>query len=266
MSKITLILLTFTLSITSAVTSFAADEQAPAVTPDKPALAPASTPPKETTPAPRFYKPAWGPRTQLLAERAAQGADIAFVGDSITEYWETIGKDAWATHFASRWKCVNLGVAGDHTENVLWRLTKGGNLGTAANRLTPKVFVVLIGTNNASRPEATPEQVFAGVKAVVETLEKASPTSKIILTAIFPRANTESTKPEEVALATNPLLKAYAAEKGLVWFDINAKLAPDGTVTKDIFGDLIHPSAKGYEIWASELEPVLAQITGAPEK
>jgi lysophospholipase L1-like esterase len=33
-------------------------------------------------------------------------------------------------------------------------------------------------------------------------------------------------------------------------------LQPDGTLTKDIMPDLLHPSAKGYEIWANAVTPV----------
>ena len=197
-------------------------------------------------------------RSDQLALDAAKGADFAFVGDSITQGWEGAGKEAWAKHFAPLGKCVNLGIGGDRTENVLWRLNHGGNLGGGA--LKPKAFVVLIGTNNAGHRLDSPEQVAAGVEAIVATLRKASPGSKIILTAIFPRTN--NPKAGEIVLAANPLLKRLAAENNAVWFDINDKLAPGGALTKEVFPDGLHLSPKGYEIWASELEPVLKK-TGA---
>lgn len=197
----------------------------------------------------------WMTRSDLIAKNAAKGADIAFVGDSITQGWETGGKAAWAKHFAAHWKCVNLGISGDRTENVLWRLNHGGNLGHGA--LKPKAFVVLIGTNNAGHRKDSPEAILAGVKEIMDTLHRASPDSKIVLTAIFPRTN--DTKAGEIVLAANPLLKALAGERGAVWFDINDKLAPGGKVTKEIFPDGLHPNAAGYEIWASALEPVLAE-------
>ena len=244
------------LALFASATAFA-EPPAPAA-PTAPAAAAPAHP--ETTPTPRPDAKGWSDRNKQLAANAAKGAEVAFIGDSITQGWETGGKAAWAEHFAAHWKCVNLGVSGDTTENVLWRLTEGGNLG--GGKLTPKVFVILIGTNNAGRRSDTPEQILGGVKAVVDTLQKASPQSKIILTAILPR---NRTKPEREILVTqivrdaNPLLKAFAAERNLVWFDINDKLAPGGVVSKAIFPDGLHPNAAGYKIWAAALEPVIAE-------
>lgn len=197
----------------------------------------------------------WMTRSNQIAKNAAGGAEIAFVGDSITQGWETGGKAAWEKHFAAHRKCVNLGISGDRTENVLWRLHHGGNLGHGA--LKPKAFVILIGTNNAGHRKDSPVEIRDGVKAILDTLHAASPESKIILTAIFPRTN--DPKAGEIVLAANPLLQALAKERGAVWFDINDKLAPGGKVTKEIFPDGLHPNAAGYEIWASALEPVLAE-------
>jgi lysophospholipase L1-like esterase len=204
---------------------------------------------------PRDKEAWWVARSTQLSKNAAQGADIAFVGDSITQGWEGAGKAAWAAHFASHWKCVNLGISGDRTENVLWRLNHGGNLGNGA--LKPKAFVILIGTNNAGHRKDSPEQIRDGVKTILDTLHDASPDSKVILTAIFPR--TSDAKAGAIVLATNPLLKALAKKRGAVWFDINDKLAPGGKVTKEIFPDGLHLNADGYEIWASALEPVIAK-------
>lgn len=198
----------------------------------------------------------WVTRSEQLAANAAKGADIAFVGDSITQGWETGGKAAWEKHFAARWKCVNLGISGDRTENVLWRLHHGGNLGGGA--LKPKAFVILIGTNNAGHRKDSSVQIRDGVKAILDTLRTASPDSKIILTAIFPRS--ADPKAGEIVLAANPLLKSLAEKEGAVWFDINEKLATGGKVTKEIFPDGLHLNAKGYEIWASELETALKDI------
>jgi lysophospholipase L1-like esterase len=197
----------------------------------------------------------WMTRSDALAKNAAKGAEIAFIGDSITQGWEAAGKAAWEKDFVSHWKCVNLGISGDRTENVLWRLNHGGNLGGGA--LKPKAFVILIGTNNAGHRKDSPEAILAGVKEILDTLHRASPGSKVILTAIFPR--TSDPKAGEIVLAANPLLKALAKERGATWFDINEKLAPGGKVTKEVFPDGLHLNAPGYAIWATALKPVLAE-------
>ena len=201
----------------------------------------------------------WRARSEALAQNAAKGAEVAFLGDSITQGWEAAGKGAWANRFAAHWSCVNLGISGDRTENVLWRLHHGGNLGGGA--LQPKVFVILIGTNNAGHRKDSPEQIRDGVKGILDTLHAASPRSKVVLTAIFPR--THDPKAGEIVLAANPLLKSLAEQHGAVWFDIREKLAPGGAVTNEVFPDGLHLSPKGYDIWASELEPVIRAAAGA---
>jgi lysophospholipase L1-like esterase len=45
------------------------------------------------------------------------------------------------------------------------------------------------------------------------------------------------------------------------FLDIGSKfLEADGTISKDIMPDALHPSAKGYQIWADAMEPTLAEM------
>ena len=61
---------------------------------------------------------------QFLKIVAKGEGDVIFLGDSITQGWEGAGKKAWARHFAPL-KPVNLGIGGDQTGHVLWRITEG---------------------------------------------------------------------------------------------------------------------------------------------
>jgi hypothetical protein len=72
--------------------------------------------------------------------------DVIFIGDSITEGWERAGRKAWADTFAA-YKPVNLGISGDQTGHVLWRLTEGKEIAP----LNPKLAVIMIGTNTPAR-------------------------------------------------------------------------------------------------------------------
>ncbi len=74
-------------------------------------------------------------------EESKGAGDVVFLGDSITHGWE--GQTAWQEHFGP-FHPVNLGIGGDQTGHVLWRITDGHEL----DRLKPKAAVVMIGTNN----------------------------------------------------------------------------------------------------------------------
>ena len=86
----------------------------------------------------------WMKRHESFNKRVAQGkVDLVLIGDSITQGWEGRGKKVWKTHYGKR-NAVNLGIGGDRTQHVIWRLDNGNLKGIA-----PKAAVVMIGTNNA---------------------------------------------------------------------------------------------------------------------
>jgi hypothetical protein len=87
-------------------------------------------------------------RQNLVLERARSAPgdyDIAFIGDSITQNWESVGAAVWK-ELGAKYKLINLGVAGDRTQHLLWRFEQG-----QLDGLKAKVAVVLIGTNNTGK-------------------------------------------------------------------------------------------------------------------
>jgi lysophospholipase L1-like esterase len=113
-------------------------------------------------------------------ERVKQGkVDLVFIGDSITHFWETDGKAVWKECYARR-NAVGLGIAGDRTQHVLWRIEHGNLDGIA-----PKLAILMIGTNNARTN--TPEQTAEGIAAIVHAIQIRTPATIILLLGIFPR-------------------------------------------------------------------------------
>src|SRR5688572_19943746 len=92
---------------------------------DAAAAAPATAPaaPRSLQPVPNGRDGKPSARTELVVQRAREAAPahVVLVGDSITEGFEGAGKAAWERHLAPL-GAVNLGVGGDRTEHVLWRL------------------------------------------------------------------------------------------------------------------------------------------------
>ncbi|MEZ6138775.1 MAG: sulfatase-like hydrolase/transferase [Pirellulaceae bacterium] len=132
-------------------------------------------------PATRGDEKNWAQRDKQLTEAANNSdAQIAFIGDSITQGWSGSGRDVWQKHFADR--AINLGIGGDRTEHVIWRLTHG-NLG----KLKPKVAVLMIGTNNTGHFMQDPSEVAAGVEEILRILGERLPNTKVVLHGVFPR-------------------------------------------------------------------------------
>jgi lysophospholipase L1-like esterase len=171
---------------------------------------------------------------QFLKVVAKGEADVIFIGDSITQGWEGAGKKVWAEHFAPL-KAVNLGIGGEQTTHVLWRITEGKEL----DPIKPKVAVIMIGTNNMGGKH-TPEQ---------------KPEMKILVLAIFPRSAKADDAIRKKVNETNTHIAKIADDKNVFYKDIGPKfLDKDGTLDKKIMPDLLHLSPAGYTIWAEAIK------------
>lgn len=201
---------------------------------------------------------------KTYSERVKKGdVDLLFIGDSITHGWgrSKEAKEIWAKHFEKR-NPVNLGIGGDQTQHVLWRL-QNGNLDGG---IKPKAAVVMIGTNNVSRG-FTAEQIAAGITAIVKELRTKLPETKILLLAIFPRGQDPKNKDvmelREKIRKTNEIIKKLNDGKMVTYLDIGPKfLEKDGSLDKKIMPDFLHLSPTGYQIWADEIETKLAELMG----
>jgi len=199
----------------------------------------------------------WIKRHASFNKRVAEGnVDLIFIGDSITHGWEGAGKAAWAKHFAKR-NAVNLGIGGDRTQHVLWRLDNGN-----VKNISPKVAVVMIGTNNSANDRNTAEEMIDGVTAVVDKLHTKLPKTKILLLDIFPRGQRINAQRGKI-LQVNQVLSRLDDRPYVTFLRIGQKfVSPDGSIAKDIMPDFLHLTTRGYDIWAEAIEPNLAKLIG----
>jgi lysophospholipase L1-like esterase len=184
--------------------------------------------------------------------------DLLFMGDSITDYWRTRGLNIWNQLYAPR-RAANFGISGDRTENVLWRIDHG-----ELDGIKPKVVVLLIGTNNTKQNNKlvnTTSEIIEGVTAVVNDIRTKLPDSKILLLGIFPRGRTlDDSQRAQVALV-NTVIAKLDDGKMIKFLDIGSNfLESDGTISKNIMPDALHPTTRGYQIWADAMEPTLAEM------
>lgn len=181
----------------------------------------------------------------LIARHDA--VDVLFVGDSITAGWDP---SLWQQHFAPL-KAANFGIGGDHTGNILWRLQHG-----AIGNLRPKLVVLLAGVNNFGHLQETPEQIAKGVAAVVSQLRLAWPESRILLNAVFPFEESAASPRRQQVKELNQLLAVLGDDKSVYFRDYgHLFLAPGGHIPAELMGDFLHPTTKGYELWANAMLP-----------
>ncbi len=182
--------------------------------------------------------------------------DVVFLGDSITDGWR--GAKAWKTSFEPL-HALNLGIGGDRTQHVLWRIQHDELKG-----YEPKAFVIMIGTNNMGGDSE--ENIAAGVKAIVDEIQQQHPKSKILLLGIFPRSPNPTDGIREKVKKTNELIAKFEGEN-VKYLDIGPKfLEEDGTLSKEIMPDFLHLSQKGYEIWAEAIDVDLKAMLASEKK
>ena len=201
--------------------------------------------------------------------------DFVFIGDSITHNWEGWsdpkdvevatkayengrlklpngpGRKVW-DEMKKEFRLLNLGCCGDRTQNVLWRIENG-----ELDGYRTKGVALMIGTNN----KESPEEVAAGIKAVMERILEKQPEAKVVLMPIFPRASSRDNGRRRNNDRANEIIRAMADGERVIWLDFNsAFLAADGSVSKTLMPDYLHPDEQGYRIWRAAIEPVMRKV------
>ena len=231
-----------------------------------------------TDPVPREPdKPWWRPRFEAKKALAAKGGyPVVFIGDSITHNWEHEGKGkaVWTKHFESgEYRALNVGFSADRTEHVLWRLRNG-----QLDGVDPKAIVLMIGTNNTGHRSAdveTPLDTFLGIRAIIEDLDVRFPKAYKIICPIFPRGERKDSAMRVRNDRVNQALYQYVGverqrgmkDRQILWCDVASALTDaDGTLSREIAPDLLHPGEKGHELWAEKLMPCLDYAFGKKKR
>ncbi|MCW3055868.1 MAG: putative 1-alkyl-2-acetylglycerophosphocholine esterase, partial [Chthonomonadales bacterium] len=219
-------------------------------------------------PTPRFDPNSGMAHMQLVEKAKKGGIDLYFVGDSIVRRWGASDPQYsellqnWKSNFYG-WNAGDFGWGADRIENILWRLENG-----ELDGVNPKVIVILAGTNNLGGPESeevTATNVTKGIQAILRVCKAKAPHATILLTAIFPRNDNMAVLPTISRINAN--LSRLADGKTIRFINVNAKLAEkDGHLLDGMMNaaDKLHPTAKGYQVWADGLKPTLTELLGPP--
>jgi lysophospholipase L1-like esterase len=236
-----------------------ADEATRAILDRHPGLLEVRVPPPNTAVIPNLA-PFFQARHEANLEVARRGtAELLFMGDSITDFWRNeegpfAGKPVFDRYFG-HWNIANFGIAGDTTQGVLYRLRNGEGRG-----FSPSAVMLMIGTNNTGRNTAA--EIAEGIGAVVLQLQSDFPDAKILLLGVFPRGRAND--PVRNTIATINEIVAHLHDGDRVRFlDIGAIfLDADGDIPAEVMSDALHPSTRGYELWAEAVIGPLSALMG----
>jgi len=213
---------------------------------------------------------------QMKARQSLQPIRLAFIGDSITDFWhldanpwfpgQHMGRSVWDESFGGAvpaQTAINLGVSGDRIEHVLHRLlpaAKGGQGWLDRRDLQPDKIFVLLGINNSFDAESPASaSIYRGVVAVSARIRERKPRSQIVIQSLLPTDSAE--KNRDIVVPVNAMLRSYAAANGMAYLDLYPAFTDQqGLQRRELFNDGLHPSRDGYRVWRGRL----VEFLGSP--
>eukprot|EP01134_Creolimax_fragrantissima_P008391 CFRG8391T1 len=190
----------------------------------------------------------WDSMHAKLCSIAKEGKDkpYVFAGDSLIQRWKDY------TSWNRIWDdlAINLGIGGDRTEHVLWRISNG-----ELAPMNPKVVVIMAGTNNHG---VDAEDTVKGILAIVEYLRASKPSAKVVVMALLPRGEKPNPLREKNAIVNKLLKDSFVSDPTVpapvYVLDIGHEyLTRDSVVPYNLMNDYLHMGEQGYEIWSAHL-------------
>lgn len=210
-------------------------------------------------------------------------------GKQVSQYWnETFTLDG-----GSAVEGIAMGIAGDTTANLIWRLQHGERVDNA------KVYWILIGMNDLDKGGCSEEAVTLGILRAAEEISFHNPDSVVVIQGILPRSSNPDgsltakghhhgifhkhhTAQEEAAQARKDFLLwpsiqdinrelAAFCEKNehFVYFDAdklflgrqtNSHYQGETKIIRDLIPDNVHLSVAGYKVLGQAMFDELQRI------
>ncbi|AKA36240.1 SGNH/GDSL hydrolase family protein [Flagellimonas lutaonensis] len=191
-------------------------------------------------------------------EAPAEGENrVVFMGNSITEGWSVANPG-----FFEGKPYINRGISGQTTPQILLRFRQD------VIDLQPKVVVILAGTNDiaGNTGPMTLQQIHDNILSMVELAQANG--IKPIVSSVLPAYDypwRPGLEPNIKIPKLNTMLKKMAKEKGVMYLDYFSAMADDRNgLPKELAGDEVHPTKKGYAIMEKLVEKAIEETLKGP--
>jgi lysophospholipase L1-like esterase len=210
--------------------------------------------------------------TQTLNEaKADPNAQIIWLGDSITQFWQrqgTLGWDnilpVWDKYYAP-YNALDFGFVGDTTSSLIWRLDHG-----QVDGLHPSLAIILIGANNLGHPHWGADLTIPGIETVVAKTRALLPESHVLLLGVLPSIRSPWVDAQTRAINA-ALARAYAGSAAVTFIDVSPVLTENGKTDASLYIDpkleppepALHPDAAGMARIAAFIAPIVARYVAS---
>lgn len=201
-------------------------------------------------------------------------SEVVFIGDSMTEFWHREGAAVWSGVWERSYSAINLGIGGDRTQQLLWRLKHDHGQKCPS----VKVVVLLIGTNNSEQNNAN--NTATAVIGIVHLLQESYSKATVLIISIIPRNNWQLLAVNQEVTEMMKAATAAAAVAAMQFVDLrslfltqsleqvtaqanNTHAAFDIStvpINSTLFIDGLHLSVAGYQLYSDALRPIVDQL------
>ena len=187
-----------------------------------------------------------------LALASSSENRIVFMGNSITEGWETLHPE-----FFLGKPYINRGISGQTTPQMLLRFRAD------VINLNPALVIILAGTNDIAG-NTGPSSIKMIAHNIISMAELAMINDiKIILCSVLPVYDytwKPGLNPVGKISALNAIIRDYAQNNGITYLDYYSSMADDRKgLIEDFTYDGVHPNKLGYTIMGSLLETAIGE-------
>lgn len=206
---------------------------------------------------------------RMVSDTPPANLDLVMIGDSLIENWNGTSKPAQRQLFEGLFtfkgggslEGMALGSGGDTSPNVLWHLQNG-----LADKLHPKVWLVLVGTNDLVSRGCSPQATVDGILQVARYLSQHGPTAAIIIHGLLPRGEGR-TQAMVLGLnwnriqTVNQQLYDESHAAGWYYMDTGDLFLRNATLLHSrLIGDGIHPRILGMKLWGPQIVQTVKAI------
>lgn len=190
---------------------------------------------------------------RFVSDGKGKEPEVVFVGDSLVQLMHQFG--IWRQLF-SPLHSLNLGIGGDATQHVLWRLSNG-----ELDSISPKVIVLWVGTNNHGH---TAEQICGGIMAIVQVIKNKLPHAHTVVLGILPRGKNPNPLRLRNASVNKLVQEALSSLPYASFLDVDPGFVVNGCISHQDMYDYLHLTPKGYQAVCEPLHERIRALLDKP--
>lgn len=182
---------------------------------------------------------------------ACHNPKVVFMGNSITDFWASRDSAFFADN-----GYVGRGISGQTTSEMLVRFRRD------VIDLQPQVVVILAGTNDVAENNGkiSLENAIGNIQSMCELARahKIKPVLCSVLPCDVFQWRSDISDPAKKIIELNAMIRDYAKRENIPYVDYHTAMAkPDGAMIDSLTYDHCHPTAAGYRVMESVVQPII---------